>query len=182
MTSYYEANREQLLAKQNQYYKDNIEARRAYQSAYTKKNPEKNREKQRRARFKARGGPPRTHKTDEERKEARSLYYLQRRASPEYKQYARKYQKKNYRKYYLANKSKYLANAVKRYARLRQRLPAWANVSAIGKFYEIAKQLTVATGIPHEVDHIIPLHGEKISGLHVENNLQVMPRPRMPHS
>ena len=52
--------------------------------------------------------------------------------------------------------------------------PPWADMDAIKAIYAKAKALTEKTGIVHHVDHIIPLQGEMICGLHVHQNLQVL--------
>ena len=49
----------------------------------------------------------------------------------------------------------------------------WQSMNA---FYELARTLSQDTGIPHQVDHIIPINGELVSGLHVPLNLQVLTR------
>jgi len=73
------------------------------------------------------------------------------------------------------NKQRYAAHQAKRRARKYHATPAWANDFFIEEIYDLAKLRTDATGIPWEVDHIVPLQGRKVCGLHVENNLQVIP-------
>jgi hypothetical protein len=73
-----------------------------------------------------------------------------------------------FRKWQQANKDKVrLKNANERAARL-QRLPTWADKSAIKDFY-----LNCPEG--YHVDHVIPLQGKIVSGLHVLENLQYLP-------
>lgn len=58
------------------------------------------------------------------------------------------------------------ANGSKRRAALLRRTPGWADHEAIKKFYIEAEDM--------EVDHIVPLQGRLVSGLHCEDNLQLL--------
>jgi hypothetical protein len=63
----------------------------------------------------------------------------------------------------------------KRQATVINRTPKWADHEAMKQFYLCAKRMEAATGIKHHVDHIVPLQGRDVCGLHVEANLQVLP-------
>jgi hypothetical protein len=54
--------------------------------------------------------------------------------------------------------------------------PCWVDVKEIAKLYVEAQRLTESTGIVHEVDHIVPLRHQLVSGLHVHQNLRVVTR------
>lgn len=53
-------------------------------------------------------------------------------------------------------------------SRLRKAMPAWADRQAIRRIYQNRPE-----GM--HVDHIVPIRGEMVCGLHVENNLQYLP-------
>ena len=62
-----------------------------------------------------------------------------------------------------------------RYVKTKQRMPSWADPDAIRKIYEDCAALNEKHGPrSYHVDHIIPLQGDAVSGLHVENNLQIL--------
>lgn len=68
------------------------------------------------------------------------------------------------------------ANSGKRRAAELRALPLWADLDKIKAVYVIAQRMTVDTGIPHTVDHVVPLRGKNVCGLHVHTNLQVITR------
>jgi hypothetical protein len=55
-----------------------------------------------------------------------------------------------------------------------QRMPSWADKELIAEVYALAQRAQRQKGIRVAVDHIIPLRGKEVSGLHVHNNLQVI--------
>lgn len=82
--------------------------------------------------------------------------------------------KKTYR---AANKHLTNADASKRRAALLQRIPIWQtefDVLKIKCIYSVASMLSRVNNELWTVDHIIPLQGKIVSGLHVPSNLQVM--------
>jgi 5-methylcytosine-specific restriction endonuclease McrA len=63
---------------------------------------------------------------------------------------------------------KSLARFVRRRSDKEDRVPTWANLEAIKEIYRVARESGMV------VDHIIPLRGRLVSGLHVEGNLQLL--------
>lgn len=76
-----------------------------------------------------------------------------------------------------ADRKKYRRHAdkIKQRNRLResyckQQTPTWANATVIDAIYAEARRTNMT------VDHIVPLRGTNVCGLHVENNLQLLTR------
>ena len=82
------------------------------------------------------------------------------------------------KKYSAENLQKKAAITAKRRAALLERIPSWSNeadLKAIKKIYARCKRINRLTGIKHQVDHVIPLQGDGISGLHHSTNLAIIP-------
>ncbi len=76
------------------------------------------------------------------------------------------------------NKARVLAWVRNRQLAKQQRTPAWLSDDdrwMIEQAYEIAAVRAQLFGFPWHVDHVIPLSGKLVSGLHVPNNLRVIP-------
>lgn len=116
--------------------------------------------------------------------------------SPKYKAYASSWQKKNrgainirhkawrdanpdkmksisarYRK---NNFEKEAVRRAEREARMKRKLLQPSHAQEIRNIYAEARRLRKTTGENYHVDHIIPLNGKTVSGLHVPRNLQIL--------
>lgn len=77
--------------------------------------------------------------------------------------------RRNYsKKYSRENKGKIRAKTAKYRATKLQQTPKWADLKAIEEFYKNCPE-------GYHVDHIIPLQGKNVRGLHVLDNLQYLP-------
>lgn len=80
--------------------------------------------------------------------------------------------------YQKRNKHRRNANLAKYRSAKINATPVWLSgpqLAQIQRTYKLREIITDATGEEYHVDHIIPLRGENVCGLHVPWNLQVIP-------
>jgi hypothetical protein len=143
---YYQKHKEHLIAKNSAYYFANKEARKEINDLRHQRYREENKETVKQSKAKWR-------EKNREQDNFRSKLWRQ------------------------ANPAKCRAYVRNRQAAQLQRTPKWltaADFKAIEAFYWEAKSKEIETGVSHHVDHIIPLRGRTVSGLHVPSNLQVI--------
>jgi len=146
-----------------EYYLRNREKRLAYSKEYHKRNPEKRREASRKYREKNR---------DLILEKQRAKYHEDRDG---HNARARQWKSENkskvakYAKKYAARNREHLAEAAAaRRAGIRRATPKWVDRGALVEIYRKARRRGLC------VDHIIPLKGDGVCGLHVPWNLQLL--------
>lgn len=72
------------------------------------------------------------------------------------------------------NPDKLKEHFLRRKYQINQATVSWANKEKIKEIYKERNRLIRETGLMYNVDHIIPLLNDKVCGLHVENNLQII--------
>lgn len=152
--AYYEANKEVILKKYKKYYSENREALLAQKRSYYRNNHQMMLD--------------RSAKYREENKES---------INADLREYY-KDNKDRWKKYQEQNRGKINATAAKRRAAKMNRTPPWLTteqLDQIQNFYYLAKDLKAISGETYHVDHIVPLQGDDVSGLHVPWNLQILP-------
>jgi hypothetical protein len=80
--------------------------------------------------------------------------------------------------YYYNNKHTVFKNCAKRRCSKLLASPSWVDKKhedRIGNIYKASINTSHRTGIQHHVDHIVPLQGKTVCGLHVWWNLRIIP-------
>lgn len=156
MAAYRVANKDRLLAARRSHYEANKQAYKDQARAWKAAHPDVMRELSRRYYAKNR-----------EQEQRRLAEWEQR------NQERRREAKKQWR---IDNHAKLAAQCRARQARKLCATPKWADRALIEVEYALAMWCSKVMGEPYHVDHIIPLQGELVCGLHVHNNLQVIPQ------
>lgn len=80
------------------------------------------------------------------------------------------------KKSYTDNPAYYILKGHKRNKRIKEfHTPSWADMKSINIIYKQARKRSAIEGIQYHVDHIVPLNSKLVTGLHVANNLQIIP-------
>jgi hypothetical protein len=90
----------------------------------------------------------------------------------------REYHKQNSKELYLKRRDYFFSKVAERRGQKLNATPPWLtpdHQKEIEQFYWLARDLKSVTGEQYDVDHIVPLKGKNVCGLHVPWNLQVLP-------
>lgn len=189
-STFYKKNRDKIKDYSKNYYNDNKEKVAKRVELHYEKNKEKiikrTSDYQKTHRKQASESAKRFYKKDynlnkQKYKEKGRKSYL--RNKKKHSESTRKYYVKNkdkikeYSKNY-AKQNSYKINAYskKRKADKIHQTPKWLtkdHLKEMENFYKKAKEMSI-NGVKYEVDHIIPLRGKEVRGLHVPWNLQIL--------
>lgn len=92
--------------------------------------------------------------------------------------YRREYDRKQSKRYYENNKDGFLEKNARRRANKLQATPPWVDEEhkkRLRSIYRACRNASCQSGKQHHVDHIIPLNGDNVCGLHVWWNLRIVP-------
>jgi hypothetical protein len=115
--------------------------------------------------------------TQEQQARAEIIRRERMKAQPDFSVHRRAQKATSNRGYCKRNRGKKNAEWAKYRADKLQRTPKWADLEMIRKIYDTSTWITKVTGLEHHVDHIIPMRGKLVSGLHIAENLRVLPGP-----
>lgn len=151
---YYLENRKEIKAKTRAYKEEN----REYYANYMKKYYEKNKEK--------------LQKDSKEYYENNKDHLLE---------LCRQYCLRNKdrvaeikRRHIEKHRTRYRERSAARRLREKKATPRWASIDEIYDVYELAEFLTEESGEQYHVDHIVPIYGKNVCGLHVAINLRAI--------
>jgi 5-methylcytosine-specific restriction endonuclease McrA len=152
------ANRERLLVEKKACYLANAEKRKAQSRAWAAANPERKK-----------AGDKRYREENPQRKAAMDRAWYE----------ANKDRKIAYDAvwapaYRAANLPRAATRSAKRRAMKLVAMPAWVDQAALQAIYDQCGRMRRETGLPYEVDHIVPLDSEVVCGLHVPWNLRII--------
>jgi len=173
---YYEANREKIRLQAKNYYLKNRDEIIAKVVAYEEANKEARQEYRAEYYIRHKDGKIKEYyEANRDRISEAHRQWLQDNAQ-HVTDYAKRYYAENTdlvksrcKSYYDRNKHVFTAKANKRRAAFLNAIPSWADLDEIKNVYLEAKHFG------YHVDHIIPLQGKTVCGLHVWENLQVIP-------
>lgn len=155
---YRESNKEKISEYNDSYREANIVYRLEYEKKYRESNKE------------------RLAEYNKQYHEINKEYLIEQ--MKHYREANKEYLAEQVRIYHKANPAKLNAINAKRRAAKLQATPRWLtseDFKQIEDFYRKAQNLKLVTNEKYHVDHIIPLQGENVCGLHVPWNLQVIP-------